>query len=859
MRDRPTLDLFLVSWLLLFVELTCIRWFPSHVMFLTFFTNIVLLAGFVGMSVGCLAARSPTRHVARTPLWLAAAVAAGVVFERFRHTLLYYIAIGDQANPDVIFFGAEAGSIRTPPFRVPLEVVGGLFFLLIALIHVGPGQELGRAFNRVPGRGRAYSVNLLGSLVGIGSFAAGSYLQLPPVVWYAACVLGLMHFLYGRAVPREGPGASDATRGLTPLGSPKPGSPGRLLTAVCLGVTVVLSLYTSGIVTVGGNREIKWSPYYRIDYVPHVRLIETNLISHQMMEPRLHPALSPYALPYLFQRDVTAAAGKRAWPEFKRVLVIGAGSGNDLARALQFLAPDARIDAVEIDPVIQRLGDAHHPDRPYQDPRIRVHLDDGRNFLHRAEAGTYDLVIFALVDSLVLQSGYSNLRLESYLFTRESFGDVRRALKPTGVCTVYNFFRQGWLAVRLRDELRAAFDGADPVTVTAPQLIDGDGEPLDRIGLDTQDPSGFTAFFAGPAAVVDPLRAAFARGGNSYWYPWFTGVPTDTAARFGPVPENPPPPPVPVIDPEGREVLSKVSKRKDGTFADPKWLRLRAAEVAESGGTLRPATDDWPFLYVRQPTIPLVSWRGMLLILGLSVLLLFAFRVRTNQEPNPPAPFPKREGGVSSGSPPRFGEGPGEGLLHKNLTPRPPSLRGKGEQDTGLMLRSFFLGAGFMLVETKAVVHMALLFGSTWMVNTVVFAAVLLMSLAGNLFAGAVKPKRLEPYYLGLFAALAVGLAVPLDAFLGLDRTTQVVGACALVFAPIAFAGVIFATSFGRSRQPDRVFGANVAGALIGGLAENASVLLGFQYLLCVAVGFYVLSALSGNRTMPVSAARNDV
>src|SRR5271168_3667485 len=109
MRDRPTLDLFLISWLILFLELTCIRWFPSHVMFLTFFTNIVLLACFVGMSVGCLAARNPVRYLDRTPLWLAVAVAAGLLTEQFRHKLLQVIAIGDRANPDVVFFGAEAG------------------------------------------------------------------------------------------------------------------------------------------------------------------------------------------------------------------------------------------------------------------------------------------------------------------------------------------------------------------------------------------------------------------------------------------------------------------------------------------------------------------------------------------------------------------------------------------------------------------------------------------------------------------------------------------------------------------------------------------------------------------------------
>jgi SAM-dependent methyltransferase len=802
MRDRPTFDLFLVSWLVLFLELTCIRWFPSHVMFLTFFTNIVLLASFVGMSVGCLVARSPTRHIARTPMWLAVAVAAGVLVERLRLKLLRYVALGETANPDVIFFGAEVSALNAPSFRIPVEVVAGLFFVLIAVVLVGPGQEMGRAFNRVPSRTRAYSVNLLGSLAGIASFAACSYLELPPVVWFAAVALGVAHFVYR---PSRPPG--DAA-GPDPRGDAA--GVRRFAPAFFLTFAVLLSLITSGVIPLWSWKTM-WSPYYRIDYQADYRLIETNLISHQMMEPREHPAESPYSLPYLFQRDVKGADGRSAWPQFRRVLIIGAGSGNDVSRALQWLPPDARIDAVEIDPVIQRLGEAQHPDRPYQDSRVSVHLNDGRNFLRRADPETYDLVIFALVDSLVLQSGYSNLRLESYLFTEESFRDVRRALKPTGVCAVYNFFRHGWLVVRLRDELRAAFDGADPVVLSAPALGAADAEPLDRVGMETYDPRGFTAFFAGRGEVIDPLRAAFAAG--SYWYPWFTGVPGDTGARFGPAPELPPPPPASVLAPDGSVVDPKLIHHRDGKRAEPKWLRLRPVEVGESGGTLRPATDDWPFLYVRYPTLPLVSWRGMLMMVGLSLLVWWMFR------------------------------------------PRGLAPDAAGRPDHGLMARSFFLGAGFMLVETKAVVHMALLFGSTWMVNTVVFAAVLLMSLAGNLFAGWAKPRALYPYYLGLFAALAAGLAIPLDAFLGLDRTTQVVGACALVFAPIAFAGVIFATSFGRSTQPDRVFGANVAGALLGGLSENASVLLGFQYLLCVAVGFYALSAACGNRTMPIPSA----
>ncbi len=69
-------------------------------------------------------------------------------------------------------------------------------------------------------------------------------------------------------------------------------------------------------------------------------------------------------------------------------------------------------------------------------------------------------------------------------------------------------------------------------------------------------------------------------------------------------------------------------------------------------------------------------------------------------------------------------------------------------------------------------------------------------------------------------------------------------GACLLVFAPVLFAGVIFASSFKRTDEPDRAFGFNIAGAMLGGLAEYSSMLLGFQYLVLVAILFYVLSIL---------------
>ncbi|MDB5306051.1 MAG: Spermine synthase [Gemmataceae bacterium] len=160
---------------------------------------------------------------------------------------------------------------------------------------------------------------------------------------------------------------------------------------------------------------------------------------------------------------------------------------------------------------------------------------------------------------------------------------------------------------------------------------------------------------------------------------------------------------------------------------------------------------------------------------------------------------------------------------------------------------------------TKAVVHMAILFGGRWTVNPVVVAAILVMSLAGWLYAAGLRPKQLEPYCAGPFAIVVLGLVISLNAFLGRPPAAQMIGACVLVFAPIAFTGVVFAVSFGPSTRPYLIFAANIAGATVGGLAENVSILLGFQYLLCVAAGFYLLSSTFGNRTLPAIRAEQSV
>jgi SAM-dependent methyltransferase len=743
---RSDLNLFIISLLILFLELACIRWFPAHVLFLTFFTNTVLLASFLGMSLGCLAAGHQRNYFSWTPAFLALAVLAALGVELVYQLQGNIVDVGNQSSPQLIFFGTEHPKTDVARFFIPIEALGGSFFVAIALVFVGLGQELGRALNSYPNRLRAYSLNIAGSLIGIVIFAACSWWELAPFWWFLPVVLTVALILV-RISPRRDLPVRWA-----------------LLAVTLLGV----SLHSAANLRSDQAVQFLWSPYYRIDYDTAHRSLAVNQIGHQTMHSRTANAPA-YALPYLLRRDSERLP-------FQDVLIIGAGSGNDVSRALQWGA--ANVDAVEIDPAIQRLGARDHPDHPYQDSRVTVHLDDGRNFL-RSTDKQYDLILYALVDSLVLHSSFSNIRLESYLFTEQAFADVRRHLKPGGLFIAYNFFRQGWLVARLQKELTHVF-GTEPLVLPLParKVI----KPDDFLEGE------FTVFLAGD---TEPVRTALQKNGG-YWL----------TSQHAPSPDSP----NGFLTPTAAERAQLHHLAEQGQ--EMPWTQFDLAQVVQPKEPLRLATDDWPFLYLRQPMVPDLSLRGMAVMCGLAMLLLLLF-LRTDR---------------------------------------------RQTESWGSQGRMFFLGAGFMLVETKAVVHMALLFGSTWMVNSIVFFGVLVMILAANFFVALIQPRRLWPYYIGLFVTLVLMALVPLDYFLGMNRTFQVAGSSLLVCAPIFFAGVIFATSFASTVEPNRAFGANIAGAMVGGLAENTSMLLGFQHLVLVALGFYVLSALMNMRTRSAPA-----
>ena len=382
---------------------------PAQIRLLAFFSNFILLASFLGIGLGCLLAESRRRLFGWFPL-----VLAGIVIGVYRLRLEITVS-----TPGSIYF-----SSGTSEHVMPIEstLMLPVIFLVVVALFTALAQRMGREMAALPPL-RGYTVNVAGSLAGVVAFALMSWLQLPPAVWF-----GLAGAVAMPLIIQIGPG--DA--------APRPLAMASQV-ALLIGAVATTHVMARGTI---------WSPYYKIGVSQQGpdTVVEVNDIFHQSMAPVDHKEYF-YQWPYTVFGDT-----------FEDVLILGAGSGTDVAAALKHGAK--RVDAVEIDPAILRLGRERHPDRPYDDPRVHAVADDARHFLRTTDR-QYDLVVFALVDSLTLQSGFSGVRLESYMFTLESFRAVRERLKPNGVVAIYNYFRERWLVDRLANTAADAF-GSEP-------------------------------------------------------------------------------------------------------------------------------------------------------------------------------------------------------------------------------------------------------------------------------------------------------------------------------------------------------------------------------------------------------------
>ncbi len=374
---------------MLFVELALIRWTGSNILHLSYFSNFVLLGSFLGIGLGFL--RCGRRRDLSTT-WPVALVAL-VAF-----VLIFPVRISQDTEQLLYFKGVH-------PSGLPAWATLPVIFLAVAVVMCGLGEGVGRIFGQFPAL-LAYRLDLLGSLAGIAAFTALSFLHAPSVAWGSVAAIGFL-VLHRRRL--------------------RPLWPAIASLAILVGLLAGESLQPN----------TTWSPYYKVVTKDRPKFVDifVNGIPHQSMlnvdtfSPGLRTA------PYL----------RAPRNPLRHVLVVGAGNGNDVAVALQHGAK--QVDAVEIDPRIAQIGRQRHPNRPYSDPRVSVHIDDGRAFLQRTRT-RYDLIIFALPDSQTLVSGNSSLRLESYLFTREAVSTARDRLSAEGAFAMYNTYRLQWLIDR---------------------------------------------------------------------------------------------------------------------------------------------------------------------------------------------------------------------------------------------------------------------------------------------------------------------------------------------------------------------------------------------------------------------------
>jgi Spermine/spermidine synthase domain len=654
---------------------------PAYVRLLAYFSNFILLASFLGIGLGCLLAASRRRLIDWFPGLLLAVI---VAVDRLR------LEVAVPSTSSLYFTSGTTAPV------VPVEstLLLPLLFVAVAALFVAAAHRMGRAFE---GRSplTAYVSNLLGSLSGVAAFAAISWLELPPVVWFGVVAVAAL------AVMADGRGIVTAVN------------------VVLLAVTLIVVYRMQG-----GSL---WSPYYRITVFQDRSdtIVEVNHIFHQSMAPVSQKEYF-YQWPYTVFGD-----------SLDEVLVLGAGSGTDVAAALRHGA--RHVDAVDIDPVILRLGAERHPDKPYSDPRVTVICDDGRHFL-RTTRKKYDLVVFALIDSLTVQSSFSGVRLESYMFTKESFEAVRDHLSPRGVMVLYNYFREKWLVDRLANTAASVF-GHEP------------------IGHVHQDRAYLAVMLAGPRATELAAPPTLPADVNAYGQPH---------------------------------------------APSPARQLVRDASVV-------PATDDWPFLYMERPGLPRHYVASLGLVLAVSALAVWlTLQVLLR------------------------GQTPG---LTRGLTPSAPAL---------WSWHFFFLGAGFMLLETKSIVQFALLWGSTWSSASLAIASVLVMALGSALIAGRTPIRRRGLVAVALLALIALNYAVPVGRVAFDTRIAESLFYGALVFSPVFCAGLLFSSSFKESASTATDFGANLLGAMIGGVCEYLSLVAGYQFLLVLVAACYLAAIAAG-------------
>ncbi len=440
-QSTSCLSLFLISVLSLFFEMLLVRWLSAEIRLFSYFKNLAMMAAFMGLGVGFAVARRPANY-----------------YKWFMPVLVFYVPVvlivSDLTGMRAIVMpeGTEyVWRTASLPSVLTLAVFAAtllLFFLLTMFLFVPLGQLTGRLMMKLPPL-RAYQVNLLGSLAGIGLFALLSFLDSPPWLWFSLSLPFVLWFLRHSR---------------------------RSLAFGLVATTAIIVL-----LIVSQSPHTLWSPYYRLDIFPSrqsrdvvvdldhpdpeqvgygllanqvgfmesVNLSSEYIAAHPEYNDMLPVYRTLYNLPYAFVRPA-------------KILIVGAGMGNDAAAALRHDVQ--QIDAVEIDPVIYQLGIRLHPEHPYNSPKVRPIIDDARSYLEKTDQ-RYDMIVFGILDAQTLLSGMSSVRLDNFVYTVESLQQARERLAPHGIVALTFDVERPYIRQRLAETLFTVF-GRPPLELS---------------------------------------------------------------------------------------------------------------------------------------------------------------------------------------------------------------------------------------------------------------------------------------------------------------------------------------------------------------------------------------------------------
>jgi spermidine synthase len=240
-------------------------------------------------------------------------------------------------------------------------------------------------------------------------------------------------------------------------------------------------------------------------------------------------------------------------------------------------------------------------------------------------------------------------------------------------------------------------------------------------------------------------------------------------------------------------VISAGNRVEQALAADPRLARfVRDNAVPLQNQPVPVTTDDWPYLYQEGRWIPRTYYSVGVLVILIAIGLYLQI------------------GGAR----------------------RPPSLF------------FFSMGAGFLLLETQVISRLALFFGTIWQVNGIVISALLIALLIANWI---VERRVNSPSRPWTWAALTTGLAFAY--WFPFDRIgSPTLGGVIAVFVfsvPVMFAGILFSSEFKLADSPSTALGANMLGAVAGGLLENLSLLFGMHALLLIAIVVYAAAGVA--------------